>query len=269
MADGEIPATVLLERDAQGNSISGTCVDPVVSRICSPFFTHSFSASPSDILKLQSVGPVHYSLGIGAVFDDALYYNDVNDVACTDSICNKRISDAGPERSAGRPGHTPSRRELACDKTIEDSCAGQDWSAGRPGIRPFGASSASCPSHITACLGPYGTASRQPHHTGPNTRAETSTLTSSTRGPRDYPAPASQKRVLQEDPPLKIARRQRRWHCIHAGHHTTVEDWTRMSTVWTSIVSRWLEAIWGEPSTADDIHCVAVERSRLRLVSAL
>ena len=52
LADGEIPATVLVERDAQGNSISGTCVDPVVSRICSPFFTHSFSASPSNILNL-------------------------------------------------------------------------------------------------------------------------------------------------------------------------------------------------------------------------
>ena len=51
--------------------------------------------------------------------------------------CNKRISDAGPERSAGRPGHTPIRRDLACGKTIEDSCAGQDWSAGRPGNRPL------------------------------------------------------------------------------------------------------------------------------------
>ena len=107
-----------------------------------------YSASPSDILNLQSVGPVHYSLGTGAVFDDALYYNDVNDVACTGSICNKRISNAGPERSAGRPGHTPSRRELACGKLIEDRCAGQDWSAGRPGLTPFGASSAACPSPI-------------------------------------------------------------------------------------------------------------------------
>ena len=52
LADGEIPATVTVHRDAQGTSNSGTCVDPVVSRICSPFFTHSFSASPSDILNL-------------------------------------------------------------------------------------------------------------------------------------------------------------------------------------------------------------------------
>ena len=37
---------------------------------------------------------------------------DVNDVDCTDfEICNKRISYAGPERSAGRPGHTPIRRD--------------------------------------------------------------------------------------------------------------------------------------------------------------
>ena len=104
---------------------------------------------------------------LGADVDDALYEHDVYDVACTDRICNKRISDAGPERSAGRPGHTPSRRELACEKTIEDSCAGQDWSAGRPGNRPFGASFAACPSLITACLGPYGTASRTAASHGP------------------------------------------------------------------------------------------------------
>ena len=53
--------------------------------------------------------------------------------------CNKRISHAGPERSAGRPGHTPTRRILECDENIEDSCAGQDWSAGRPSHRLFGA----------------------------------------------------------------------------------------------------------------------------------
>ena len=119
----------------------------------------------------------------GVVVDDALYYDDVNDVACTDLKYNKRISYAVPERSAGRPSHTPTRRILAYDKTIEDSCAGQDWSAGRPGNRPFGASFAACPPSHTACLGPYGTASRQLHHTGPNTREETFPVSSSTGRP--------------------------------------------------------------------------------------
>ena len=63
-----------------------------------------------------------------------------------ENICNKRISNAGPDWSAGRPGHTPSRRTLACELNIEDRCAGQDWSAGRPGLMPFGASSAACTS---------------------------------------------------------------------------------------------------------------------------
>ena len=85
----------------------------------------------------------------------------------------------------GRLGHTSTRRLLACEKTIEDSCARQDWSAGRPGIRPFGASTAACPSPNTACLGPYGTAYRQPHHTGPNTREEIFTASSATGRPRD------------------------------------------------------------------------------------
>ena len=92
------------------------------------------------------MGPVQNLLGTGAIVDDALYYYDVNDVACMDGNCNKRISVAGLERSAGRPGHTPTRRILACGETIEDSCAGQDWSAGRPGNRPFGARTAACPS---------------------------------------------------------------------------------------------------------------------------
>ena len=77
-------------------------------------------------------------LEIGVAVDDALYSMDLDDVACTkNEICNKRISYVGPERLAGRPGHTPIRRDLACEKHIEDSCAGQDWSAGRPGIGPL------------------------------------------------------------------------------------------------------------------------------------
>ena len=104
-------------------------MDPVVSKTCSQFFTHSLSACPPNILDLQSGGNVQNLLEFGAVADDALYYHDVDDVVCTDGKCNKRISVAGPERSAGRPGHTPTRRILACGNIIEDSCAGQDWSA--------------------------------------------------------------------------------------------------------------------------------------------
>ena len=134
-------------------------MEPVTSESCSSLFVDdSFSASPVDILSLQSAGPVHYTLGIGASGDDALYSMDVEDVACTFKTCNKRISNAGPERSAGRPGHTPTRRTLACGQNIEDRCAGQDWSVGRPDLTSFGASSAACPSSQTACLGPYGAA---------------------------------------------------------------------------------------------------------------
>ena len=50
-------------------------MEPVTSEICSSFFVdNSFSASPADILSLQSAGLVHYMLGNGAVnVGDALY----------------------------------------------------------------------------------------------------------------------------------------------------------------------------------------------------
>ena len=236
-------------RDAQG-ILGGTCVEPVTSEICSSFFVdNSFSVSPVDILSLQSAGPVNYMLETGANVEDALYKKDVNDVDCTDRICNKRISCAGPERSAGRPGHTPIRRELACDKTIEDSCAGQDWSAGRPGNRPFGASSAACPSHITACSGPYGTAFVQTHHTGHNTREETSMASSTPRLPRQEDISTSQLTASasrghaanDRASPTNVALQPRRPPYFCGGLDEDVY-------VWTSIVDRWLEAIQGEPS---------------------
>ena len=103
-----------------------------------PTFFHSLSVSAPDILRVQSGGPVQLLLESGAVVDDALYISDVNDVACTDDICNKRIS-----------------------------CAGQEWSAGRPGNRPIGASDAARNSET--CLGPYchprdSTATHGPQH---------------------------------------------------------------------------------------------------------
>ena len=235
--------------DAQGIFDSGDGIKPVASTSEPKFFPHSLSVSPPDILESYSGGVVQNLLGIGADVDDAVYNSDVNDVACTNKQCNKRISYAGPERSAGRPGHTPTRRNLACEKTIEDSCAGQDWSAGRPGNRPFGASSAACPSHITACLGPYGTASRQPHHTGPNTREETYTVTSATGRLRhddstsQYNASSSQRPSAAEDraSPATVALHPRKPPYFSGGHDEDVY-------VGTSIVSRWFDTVQGEPS---------------------
>ena len=224
-------------------------MEPVASRIRHSFFPDSLSVSGPDVLESQFGANVQNLLEPGVTIDDALYISDVNDVACTDDSCNKRISDAGPERSAGRPGHTPIRRELACEKTIEDSCAGQDWSAGRPGNRPFGASSAACPSHITACLGQYGNASRQPHHTGPNTREETSALASSTTGlplqqdSTSQHQASSSKRHAGEDraSPATVVLQPRRPPYFCGGFDEDVY-------VWTSIVDRWFSAIQGEPS---------------------
>ena len=69
-------------------------------------------------MTLQIGEPVYYSLGNGVNVDGETLYDDFN--------CNKRISNAGPEWSAGRPGHTPTRRIFACEKLVEDSYAGQD-----------------------------------------------------------------------------------------------------------------------------------------------
>ena len=117
--EGAVSATVQLANNAQEIVDSGTCFRPVPFENSSPFF-NSFSANPSDTFPLQFVGPVHYVLESGDVGGDSLY---------SDLTCNKRISNAGP-----------------------------DWSAGRPGNRPFGASTAACLSPQTACIGPYGTA---------------------------------------------------------------------------------------------------------------
>ena len=59
------------------------------------FFPHSLSVSAPDVLESQSGGNVQNLLGTGAIVDDALYISDVNDVACTNDPCNKRINNAG------------------------------------------------------------------------------------------------------------------------------------------------------------------------------
>ena len=150
----ELTTTVPTCSTAQG-IVDSDCVEPDAIRNCSQFFPYSFPACSPNILSLQSGGNVQNMLDSGAavnVGDDSLY----------DSLkCNKRISCAGPEWSAGRPGHMPTRRTFACEKLVEDSCAGQDWSAGRPGNMPFGASTAACLSTQTACIGPSGIAATQ------------------------------------------------------------------------------------------------------------
>ena len=158
---------------AQGTSSSDNFVHPVAIDYSSQS-VNSFSAGPSENFAVSSVGPsVHYLLESGGSGggEHSLY---------SDFKCNKRISCAGLERSAGRPGHTPTRRILACGKLVEDSCAGPDWSAGRPGTMPFGARTAAClPTQAACTSGPYGSAPQQPHDPGYNTREEQSIVTTS------------------------------------------------------------------------------------------
>ena len=226
-------ATVVLE-NAQGTSTSENIVNPVaVDYHSSPLF-HSFSAGPSDNFAVQSVGqPVHYLLETGGSGGgDYSLYSDFN--------CNKRISCAGPERSAGRPGHTPTRRILECDENIEDSCAGQDWSAGRPSHRLFGARTAACLPHQAACnSGPYGSASQQSHDPGCNTREEQSFVTTPPRDrqPRQTTTSSQQTSTSgghaasDRASPAKVALYPRRPPYYSGGLDEDVH-------VWTSIVDR-------------------------------
>ena len=128
-------ATASLET-AQGICTpSGSVINPVAIDYSSQS-VHSLSAGPS-------FGPsVHYLLepGVSGGGDDSLY---------GDLICNKRISYAGPERSAGRPG-----------------------------TMPFGARTSAClPTQAVCISGPYGSASQQSHDPGCNTREEQSFVT--------------------------------------------------------------------------------------------
>ena len=238
-------ATVSSSSNTQGISNSETNVNPAVLEDCSQFFIgHSFSASSADILPVQSVEHMNYLLDSGVKDGDG-------DTLYSDLKCNKRISFAGPERSAGRPGHTPTRRILACGKLLEDSYAGQDWSAGRPGNRPFGASSAACLSPHTACLGPYGSAPQQQQKTGPNTRKE-KLVTSSSSSPRRFRESTSQHEITSSEgfaaaaeeknaSPAKVALHPRRPPYYCGGLDDDVY-------VWTSIVDRWFDTVRGEPS---------------------
>ena len=203
--------------------------------------------------SFNSLSVQNFELESGNFVDanDALYIKDLKDVECTVGHCNKRISTAEPEWSAGRPGHTPIRRDFACVSQLEDSRAGQEWSAGRPGLRPFGARLLACTPSAPACIGPYGTATQTiPHHTGPNTRTASipsklprqegqdninqlyttnATSTSQTHAAEDRASPAM------------VALQPCRPPYYSGGLDEDVYTWT-------SIVDRWLGTVKGEPS---------------------
>ena len=181
-----------------------------------PTFFNSLSVSAPDILRVQSGGPVQNLLEIGAVTDDALYISNLNDVACTDGKCYKRIS-----------------------------CAGQEWSAGRPGNRPTGASEAA--RNTETCLGPYATRETVQPHTGHNTRG----LREASSRPRQEVQDQSTSQQTTASPtrrnaaedrasPANVALQSRRPPYFCGGFDEDVH-------VWTSIVDRWLDTIQGEP----------------------
>ena len=205
-------------------------------------FFHSFSAGPSEYSAVQSVGQSVPNVLESGIDGGALMYGDFK--------CNKRISNAGPERSAGRPGHTPTRRNLACGKLVEDSCVGQDWSAGRPGTMPFGARTAACLSPQTACnSGPYGSASQQPHNPGHNTREEQPFVTTPPRDRQPWQTTTRQQiastseenAAIDRASPATVALHPRRPPYYCGG----LDD---DAHVWVSIVDRWLKASLGAPS---------------------
>ena len=130
---------VPLVQNVQGTLSSGRFDQPVAFGSHPQFFPDSLSVSTPNILESQSGGNVQNLLETGVAVDDALYSMDLNDVACTNDQCNKRISNAGQERSAGRPGN-----------------------------RPIGARTAA--RNSKTCLGPYATRKTVQSHTGHNTR---------------------------------------------------------------------------------------------------
>ena len=122
LIEGISEAIAHLNSDEQGIASTGEIEALVASKTHLAFF-HSICVPPTDILESQSVGKLNFELGTSAC-DNAMYISNVNEVPCTSEICNKRIS-----------------------------CAGQDWLAGRPGNRPTGASDATRNSEM--CLGRY------------------------------------------------------------------------------------------------------------------
>ena len=217
LANGGSFNTVPLLNDEQGIVHTGEIVEPVSSGLQPAFLSHSLSTCPPDILESQSGGNVQNLLEISAMNDDTLYYGDLNEVAYTIETYNKRISTTG-----------------------------QEWSAGRPGNRTIGARTAAHNSEM--CLGPYTICSAVQPHTGHNTRGNEA----SSRLPRleeqdntSQPAASSSKRTTAAEDcvsPATVVLHLRRPPYFTRGENEDVH-------IWTSIVSRWLEAVQGDPST--------------------
>ena len=146
-----------------------------------------------------------------------MYYSVVNDVYCIYLICNKKISCAGQEKSVGRPGNRPS-------------------------------SSREAARNSETCLGPYAIRTIvHPHHMGHSTRDGTQASSRRPRG-EDYditnqPIASTSKRSAAEDhgSPATAVLHLRRPPYFFGGVDDDVH-------VWTSIVSRWLNTVQGEPS---------------------
>ena len=143
--------TVPPVNDAQGIFDSRDCVEPVASGNNHSFFPHSLSGSAPDFLESQSGGNVQNLLEIG-VYDDAMYNDDVNEVTCMERNICKRISNAG-----------------------------QEWSAGRPGNRPIIIGARTAARNTDTCLGPYAARAIQSPSTDNNNRAEEQASSSSGR----------------------------------------------------------------------------------------
>ena len=208
--------TVPPENDAQEIFDSRDCVEPVASGNNHSFFPHSLSVSAPDFLESQSGGNVQHLLEIG-VYDDAMYNDDVNEVTCMERNICKRISNAG-----------------------------QEWSAGRPGNRPMIIGARTAARNSDTCLGPYATRAIPSPSTDHNNRAEeqASLTTGRHQGTIQTTASSSRISTATEDHAslATVALHPRKPPYFCGGRDEDVH-------VWTSIVDRWLNAVQGEPLT--------------------
>ena len=138
-------------------------------------------------------------------------------MACTNNTCNKRI------RSAG-----------------------QEWLAGRPGNRPI--SNREAARNTQTCLGPCATRNTVQPRTGHNTRVLRQASSGLPR-PEDHdntsqPLASTSKRSTVAKDRVSLATMVLHLHRppYFAGG---ADDGVY---VWTSIVSRWLDTVQGEPS---------------------
>ena len=169
---------IVTRNDEQGILFAGGVEGPMLSRNAPTFFDNSLFVSSTNILSTQSIG--NFVLGTIAP-TNALYGEDVKDVVCTllDFWCNKRISDAGLERSAGRLDN----------KSIGVRSALKEW------------------------LGPYATRNHSSsHHTDHNTCETRQPLT---RIPRDQKPkqnqPANSKLCSRDVPSSENPRLAKEW----------------------------------------------------------